>query len=545
MRAWLLALLLVALAPGAAGATDGGEPSSAPSGAALVEEQAPEGQPPDESLRAEIASKGDEGEAIGKVASGAIDAADAAVSSGDATAQASVPQARSLAELKSRQVTQSFGGRFMGVIGCLVIVGLALLLSADRRRIHWKLVGVGIALQLGFAVLVLKTTAGRALFDATNGLIKQLLSFSRDGARFLFGNLVDNAVPVTAPDGSVTDMLAQTGALFAFGVLPTILFFSMGSAVLYHLGVLQKVVQLLAWVMRRAMGTSGAESLAAAANIFVGQTEAPLVVRPFLPKMTRSEIMALMSGGFATVAGGVMAAYVGMFEKVFPDIAGHLVAASVMSAPASLVIAKIILPETEVPETRDGARISVERTDANVIDAAARGTSEGLQLALNVGAMLIAFTALIPLLNWLLQMPSYAFGLLGMEAARELFSSLTLEALFGWVFAPLAFLLGVPWEDAAVVGSLIGSKTVINEFVAYLQLSTLLEGGQIAHGKSVIIATYALCGFANLASIGIQIGGLTVIAPGRRKDLAELGMKAMIAGSLACFMTAAIAGMLL
>lgn len=518
MRGWLVALLLFSLTPTVAWATDAGAPLAE---APVVEERGSVERPapPTE----EAALPGDE----------------------LAAATAAAPSAASLGELKSRQVKQTLGGRFMGVIGCVVIVGLALLMSSDRRRIHWKLVGVGIGLQLGFALLVLKTDAGRALFDATNGVIKQLLSFSRDGARFLFGNLVDNAVPVTGADGGATAMMAQTGALFAFGVLPTILFFSMGSAVLYHLGILQKVVQVLAWVMRRAMGTSGAESLAAAANIFVGQTEAPLVVRPFLPKMTRSEIMALMSGGFATVAGGVMAAYVGMLEGVFPDIAGHLVAASVMSAPAALVIAKIMLPETEVPETRDGAQVSVERTDANVIDAAARGTSEGLQLALNVGAMLIAFTALIPLLNWLLQAPSYVFETVGMEGAGELFSSLTLEGILGFAFAPFAFLLGVPWEDAAAIGSLIGSKTVINEFVAYLQLSTMLEGGQIAHGKSVIIATYALCGFANFASIGIQIGGLTVIAPGRRKDLAELGLRAMIAGSLACFMTAAIAGMLL
>lgn len=527
--------LLLSLAPSLSLASDAGEPSdSAPP------ESAPHGSAPHESATHDSAP--DEGAPDESAPDGSLDVV--APSPGPASA-AVVHEPASLQELRQRKVVQTFGGRFMGVLGCVVLIGLALLLSSDRRRIDWKLVGIGISLQLAFALIVLKTELGRRLFDVTNDAVKKLLSFSKDGARFLFGNLVDMAVPVTGADGAATSMMAQTGALFAFGVLPTILFFSMGSAILYHLGVLQKVVQGLAWVMRRAMGTSGAESLAAAANIFVGQTEAPLLVRPFLPKMTRSELMALMTGGFATVAGGVMAAYVGMLEGAFPDIAGHLVAASVMSAPASLVMAKIMVPETEVPETRDGAHISVETTDANVIDAAARGTSEGLQLALNVGAMLIAFTALIPLVNWLLQLPGLGFELAGMEAARDLFQALTLERILGWIFAPLAFLLGVPWDDAAVVGGMLGTKTVINEFVAYLQLSGALANGQLLHGKSVIITTYALCGFSNFASIGIQLGGLTVIAPGRRKDLAELGLRAMVGASLACFMTAAVAGMLL
>lgn len=516
----LVALLLLTLVPAVAIASDGGVDAAVEG--AVVEEPA------------------------GEVLAEAAPPADAiAPAPGPAAAAVVMAEPTSLQELRDRKVRQSFGGRFTGGIGCLVLVGLALLLSTDRRRINWKLVGVGISLQLAFAVLVLKTELGRRLFDVTNDAVKKLLSFSKDGARFLFGNLVDMAVPVAGADGAATTMVAQTGALFAFGVLPTILFFSMMSAILYHLGVLQKVVQALGWVMQRAMGTSGAESLAAAANIFVGQTEAPLVVRPFLPKMTRSELMALMTGGFATVAGGVLAAYVGMLEGSFPDIAGHLVAASVMSAPASLVMAKIMVPETEVPETRDGARIVVERTDANVIDAAARGTSEGLQLALNVGAMLIAFTALIPLINWLLQLPSFGFDVLGLDAARDAFAVLSMERVLGWVFAPLAFLLGVPWDDAAVVGGMLGTKTVINEFVAYLQLASALQDGQLAHGKSVIITTYALCGFSNFASIGIQLGGLSVIAPERRKDLADLGIRAMIGASLACFMTAAVAGMLL
>jgi CNT family concentrative nucleoside transporter len=327
--------------------------------------------------------------------------------------------------------------------------------------------------------------------------------------------------------------------------MPTILFFSALSAILYYLGVLQVIVRGLAWVMQRTMKVSGAESLAAAANVFVGQTEAPLTVRPFLDKMTRSELMALMTGGFATVAGGVMAVYVGMLKDVFPDIAGHLLAASVMSAPASFVMAKILIPETETPETLEGASIHVEKTDANLLDATSRGTSEGLKLAFNVAAMLIAFMALIPMLNWMVQLPGPIFGWVGLEGVETFFSTLSLEKMMGWIMGPLAFLMGVPWEDARIIGTMMGTKTIINEFVAYLQLAGALQAGTIANGKSVIIATYALCGFSNLASIGIQIGGLSVLAPTRRADLARIGFRAMIGASLACFQTAALAGMLL
>jgi concentrative nucleoside transporter, CNT family len=472
-----------------------------------------------------------------------VEVAEASVA---ATAVVATPPARkTLTELRDRQVEQSLGGRFMGLVGCIVLLLLALLLSVNRRRVNWRLVGVGIGLQVLFAIVVLKTSFGERFFVVTNDAVKTLLDFSKQGARFVFGNLVDNAVPVTGTDGSLTGTLAQTGALFAFGVLPTILFFSALSAILYHLGVLQLVVRVLASVMRRTMGTSGAESLAAAGNIFLGQSETPLLVRPFLPRMTRSELMALMTGGFATVAGGVMAAYVGMLERNFPDIAGHLVAASVMSAPAALVMAKIMVPETEITETRDSAHVQVQKTDSNVLDAAARGTTEGLALALNVAAMLIAFTAILPLLDFLLQLPGGLFGWLGLDGARGFFATLTLDRLMGWMLAPLAFVLGVPWDDAVLVGALLGSKTVVNEFVAFLQLSSALEQGALLHGKSVVIATYALCGFSNLASIGIQIGGLSVIAPTRRTDLAQLGFRAMIAASLACFMTAAVAGMLL
>jgi CNT family concentrative nucleoside transporter len=323
--------------------------------------------------------------------------------------------------------------------------------------------------------------------------------------------------------------------MIAFRVLPTILFFSALTSVLYHLGVLQRVVKVLAVIMQKTMGTSGAESLSASANIFVGQTEAPLLVRPYLERMTPSELCCVMTGGMATVAGGVMAAYVSMLSSSFPDIAGHLLAASVMSAPAALVMSKILVPETGEPETRGGAAVPIERPDANLIDAATRGTSEGLHLALNVAAMLIGFLALLALLNG---MVGGIGSLLGIEG-------LSLEKIVGAVLAPLAFVLGTPSEDIVAVGQLIGTKTVVNEFVAYLQLNTLLQTGGIVHGKSVVIAVYALCGFSNFGSIGIQIGGMAALAPSRRSDLARLGLRAMIAGSLACFQTAAIAAMVL
>jgi CNT family concentrative nucleoside transporter len=287
--------------------------------------------------------------------------------------------------------------------------------------------------------------------------------------------------------------------------------------------------------MQATLRTSGAESFSAAANIFLGQTEAPLLVKPFLKDMTRSEIMAVMTGGFATVAGGVLAAYVGMLMGNFPDIAGHLLAASVMSAPASLVFAKIMLPETEHPVTLTTKRIDVEITDTNVFDAASRGTSDGLYLSLNVAAMLIAFVALIAFLNWMLAAIGGAIGV----------ADLSLDRIFAVIFSPFAFMLGVPWEDAPAIGSLLGIKTALNEFVAYLQLADYLQEGVIKNSKSVIIATYALCGFANFASIGVQIGGLSALAPTRRQDFAVIGFKAMIAGILACFQTAAIAGILL
>jgi concentrative nucleoside transporter, CNT family len=459
-----------------------------------------------------------------------------------ATSTTMTPRPRLLSELKG-DVEQDLGGRAMGLVGMVSMMGIAWLLSTDRRRVSWRLVGMGVVLQLGFALFVLKTAAGASLFAAGNDLINGLLQFSEAGSRFVFGNLVDNKIAVglalsPSPDDprvQAENLFAATGSMIAFRVLPTVLFFSALTAVSYHLGLLQKVVNVLAAVMHKTMGVSGAESLSTSANIFLGQTEAPLLVRPYLEKMTASELTCIMTGGFATVAGGVMAAYVGMLSSTFPDIAGHLMAASVMAAPATLVMSKLMVPETEVPETAAGAAPPSEKLDANVIDAATRGISEGLMLALNVAAMLIGFLALIALFNAVI---GGVGGFLGVPG-------ISLERLFGVVGAPIAFLLGTPAEDAVAVGQLIGTKTVVNEFVAYLQLGGLIDSGQIVHGKSVVIAVYALCGFANFGSIGIQIGGLAALMPSRRSDLARLGLRSMIAGSLASFQTAAIAAMVL
>ncbi len=436
--------------------------------------------------------------------------------------------------------------RLQSLIGIPIMLGLAWLLSADRKRVPWRVIGWGLGLQFVFALIVLKTAPGAWLFDQLNVVVMTLLGYSTEGARFIFGGLVDHVVPVGTPDptdpfgplvpsadAGGAPLLAATGSYFAFNVLPTIIFFSALMAVLYHLGVMQLLVRAMGWVMYRTMGTSGAESLSAAANIFVGQTEAPLVIKPYVQDMTMSELNAVMTGGFATVAGGVMAAYVGMLSGVFPDIAGHLIAASVMSAPAALVIAKIMWPETETARTAGEFTLDIESTDINVVDAAARGAGEGLKLALNVGAMLLAFIALVALANGLLGAASTLFGI---------DNPLTLERIVGVVFWPLAWAMGVPAAECAAVGELLGIKMILNEFVAYLKLAQM--SGDLSR-RSMIIVTYALCGFANLGSIGIQLGGIGSIAPSRRSDLAKLGVRAMIAGTLAAFLTANIAGTLL
>ena len=433
--------------------------------------------------------------------------------------------------------------RAMGMVGMGTMICLAWLLSANRWRVSWSLVAKGVGLQVVFGLLVLKTPIGRGLFELANGIFLRLLGFTEQGAAFLFGNLVHNNVPVGIPVGvsSETATLtsgefwANTGASFAFSVLPTIIFFASLVSVLYYLGIMERIVKGLAWVMFRTMRTSGAETLSVAGNIFIGPTESPLLIRPFIHGMTSSELTTVMVVGFATIAGGVMAAYVGMLSPYFPDIAGHLLTASVMNAPAALVISKILMPETEEPVTKSSLDVSVKTEDANLIDAAAGGAAQGLKLALNVGAMLMAFIALIAMFN------AIVGGLGGLVG----FPELSLQQIFGWVLAPLAWLMGVPWADAVDVGSLMGIKIVVNDFVAYLQLAGGLEAGSTMSPRAIIICTYALLGFANFATIAILIGGIGGIAPERRSDLSRLGIRAMIGGNLAAFMSASFAGMVL
>ncbi len=427
--------------------------------------------------------------------------------------------------------------KMVSLLGLLVFTGIAWVLSVNKKAVDWKLVAWGLALQFIFAVLILMTPWGAGFFEAANDIFNALIGYTVEGAKFLFGNLVFNNVPV-GPGGTGFPPMdpvggpsgwANTGGFFAFNVLPTIIFFSSLMTLLYYLGVMQAVVKGFAWVMMRTMKISGAESLSTAGNIFLGQTEAPLLVKPFIGTMTRSELHCVMVGGFGTVAGGVLAAYVGFLVAYFPDIAGHLISASVMSAPACIAISKIMYPETEEPVTAGSVKIKMEKVDANVIDAAARGASEGLALALNVGAMLIAFIALVALLNGIL---SWGTGL-------------TIQQVLGWVFSPFAWLMGVPGDDALAVGTLLGEKTALNEFVAYAHLGSMLQEGAGLDPRSVVLATYALCGFANFSSIAIQIGGISALAPERRGDLSRLGLRAMIAGTLANFMTASVVGILI
>jgi len=405
--------------------------------------------------------------------------------------------------------------RLISALGLVVFVGLAYALSVNRRAVRWSTVLWAIALQLIFAVFILKTTPGYALFSFLGDVVNKFLDFSDAGAKFVFG-----------------DKFQEN--FFAFKVLPTIIFFSSFITLLYHYGILQQVVKGVAWVMMKTLKTSGAESLSCAANIFVGQTEAPLLIKPYVGSMTLSELHAVMTGGFATIAGGVMAAYISLGVP-----AQHLIAASVMSAPAALAMSKLLYPETEQSQTAGTVNVKVERTAANGIDAAATGAIEGLKLVGNIAAMLIAFLALVALVNAVL---GWFGSLIGVP-------QLSLELIFSFLLAPVAWLMGVPWADCGQVGVLLGKKTILNEFIAYVDLKDLIEKSQAGTGgisqRAIIIATYALCGFSNISSIGIQIGGIGAIAPERQADLARLGVRALIGGSLACFMTACIAGMLL
>ena len=554
-----------------------------------------------------------------------------------------VHNTKALIEEKRANDTTSVFSRIMSIVGIFGFIGIAWLLSNNRKKVLWKLVAVGTAIQLVFAIFILWTPVGRAIFSWLNDAVTVLLNFTSAGTSFLFASYAA---------GTIESPLVNT----AMAILPPIIFFSSLMTVLYYLGVMQWIVKGMASFMMRFMGTSGSESLSSVANIFVGMTEAPLVVKPYVAKMTQSELFAIMTGGMATVAGGTMAAYVSMLLPFFPDIAGHLIAASVMSAPASLVVAKLMIPETEESETMGEAKLEIPKTDANVIDAAARGAGEGLHLALNVGAMLLAFIALIALINFVLGMPSRLVNAhtykhvagyvvsaggeldpacdsiystsdtiacthgallkladlksievdeslrkLGDEQSEQIETTetlydvvlggvgsqlpnanspavidcenthdvaacgavvavtqqeswtptlekktiwplLKLETLFGWLFFPFAFLMGVPWGDCFLVGQLLGEKMAVNEFVAYLHFAHIID--KISY-RGIVITTYALCGFANFGSIAIQIGGIGGMAPNRRSDIAKMGIKAMIAGSIAAFMTATIAGALI
>lgn len=426
----------------------------------------------------------------------------------------------------------TLGDRAFSLLGIPFMLGVAWLLSKNRRAIKWRPVFWGIGLQILFGLVVLSPTVGETFFTVVDQGVGRLLSFAEAGADFVFQSIEPHEVVRFGADGTrettvVIGHISPALKTVAFWVLPTIIFFSSLMTLLYHLGAMQPIVRVFAWAMQRTMGTSGSESLSCASNVFVGQTEAPLVVRPFLEDMTRSELHAVMVGGFATVAGGVMAVYVKMLQHV-PGIAGHLVTASIMSAPAALAVAKILVPETEESRTSGTLKMHVERPDANSIEAVARGATDGLLLAANVAAMLIAFVAMVALADWML-------GVVG----------LSLSEVLGWVFRPFAFFMGVPWSESDTVGRLLGEKLVLTELIAYIHLGELLSSGKaVLSERSVIITSYALCGFANFASIGIQIGGIGAIAPSRRRDLAQLGLLAMIGGTLAAFLTATVVGIL-
>ncbi len=423
--------------------------------------------------------------------------------------------------------------RAVSLAGLAVFLAVAWLLSEKRGAIRWRPVLWGTGLQLALGLLVLTPALQRLFFDVVDGGVRRLLSFSEAGASFVFQSIEPHQI--LGPGGQPETFVGRISPpvkTFAFWILPSIVFFSSLMRVLYHLGIMQRVVWGLAWVMQKTMKTSGAETLSVAANVFVGQTEAPLLVKPFVERMTRSELSVVMVGGFATVAGGVMAAYVAFLKDV-PGIAGHLMTASLLSAPAALAVSKIMVPETGTPETTGTLTVTVESTDENAIAAAARGATDGARLVLNVGAMLIAFVGLIA-------MADFVLGVVSVAGAP-----LSLSRMLGWVFAPAAFAMGIPWSECAIIGKLLGEKLVLTEFIAYVHLGELASSPTtVISERTAIITSYALCGFANFASIGIQIGGIGGIAPNRIGDLADLGFRAMIGGSLAAFMTACVAGAL-
>jgi len=437
-----------------------------------------------------------------------------------------------------------------GIIGMLGLIFIAWLFSNNKRNVNWNLVSRGLALQLGLGIFIIKGAQmgeffaplewPRLLFSFISSLFVQLLDFTTQGSRFIFGDLA------LSPG-----MEGSMGSFFAFQVLPTIVFFASITTILYHYGVLQVIVEYMAKGMRKLMGVSGAESLSVTGNIFVGQTESPLLIKPFIEGMTRSELLAVMTGGMATIAGGIMAVYIQMLGDTYAVVnevsieyarqlfAEQLLGASIMAAPGALLVAKIFYPEDSTPETMGDINAKVEKADQNGIEAATSGASEGLKLALNVGAMLLAFIAIIALINSVLMWFGDATYLTSIIPAENF----NLETLLGWIFAPIALLIGIPMDDVLATGGLMGIKIVSTEFIAYLGLLELIQQ-QVIEPKTIAMATFALCGFANFASIAIQIGGIGGLAPGRKAELAEFGIKAVIAGSIVNLMNAAIAGML-
>jgi CNT family concentrative nucleoside transporter len=404
--------------------------------------------------------------------------------------------------------------QYTGILGVIILLGIAYLMSNNRSLIDKKLIFWGLGLQISFAFIILKTPLGKSLFSYLNIIIIKLISFADAGSDFLFTSFI--------PDIGYHAALVN----FAFRALPVIIFFSSLIAVTYYFGIIQFIIKRISFIMEKTMKTSGAETLSVSANIFVGQTEAPILIRPFIASMTKSELMAVMVGGFATVAGSVMALYVSWLNNI-PNIAGHLLAASVMSAPAALMIAKIIYPETESPKTISSKSIIMKTKDTNAMDAIGRGATDGIKLAANVAAMLIAFISIVAMVNFILG-----------------FGNTSLQEILGILFKPIAWSMGVPWEEAKIVGTLMGEKIVLTELIAFGDLSNFIENNTLSE-RSSIIASYALCGFANFGSIGIQLGGIGSMAPNRRSDLSNLVIKAMIGGALASWLTASIAGVLI
>ena len=412
-----------------------------------------------------------------------------------------------------------------GIFGLAVLISVGYLMSGNKKAIDWRQIAAGVGLQITFAIIVILVPGGREFFNFISMIFVKVIDFALAGSQFIFGDLAS---------------ASEFGFIFAFQVLPTIIFFASLMGVLYHLGIMQKIVQGMAWVMQKILRVSGSESLSVAANVFIGQTEAPLVVRPYIAKMTESELFTMMVGGMATIAGAVLAAYIAMLggtdEVMRLFYARHLLAASVMAAPATIVIAKLIRPEVEESLTKGTVHLEVKKTATNVIEAAANGASDGVKLALNVGGMLLAFIALITMVDFPLEWFGEVTGL-----DLIIGQTLSLSLILGYILSPLAWIIGIPWSEAVIVGGLIGEKIVLNEFVAYLHLGELKD---TLSQHSVLISTYALCGFANFSSIAIQLGGIGGLAPKRRPDIARLGLRAVLGGTLATMMTATIAGVL-